>query len=748
MKRFTQRIKVRYLLPLLLFGILPAYIAEVVLFELPKTADTLGQDAASELLETMNWSQGTFNRLFRTKNREGVRQEVSFMAARKGVELVLVLDEYAAPIAASRYELVQGFPRDALSPAEWRLCTQALDELRGAYLLDKEKHQVTGIIPLQISERIDQIRASRLGLLIIRYNYDWEYERFEQVAYRELMLGSLFLTAAALIFYLISNYLLTRPITHLAEASAKLTKGDYHVDIKPEGAGELTQLAETMATMAGAIRDREDELHEVHRGLEQKVKERTQELERAKRGAEAANRAKSVFLSSMSHELRTPMNAILGFAQLMQRDLSLNDDQRGNLETISRSGQHLLALINDVLEISRIEAGRSERVDCAFDFHNFLLGIEEMLQVRAETKGIELFVELGELPRYMESDENKLRQILINLLGNAVKFTDSGSVTLIVEAGKTTDGILPVTFVVKDTGVGISAEELDGIFEPFAQTKAGKQRSEGSGLGLAICHKFVQLLGGEVLVTSEPGKGSEFSFTIPMKPLDADSLPVAEAPAKVIGLEEGQPEYRILVVEDKLDNRQFLLDLFEQIGFQVLEAKNGEEAVAVFKKEHPDLICMDIRMPVMDGYEATRRIKAMPEGSRTPIIALTASVFEEDREPIMVAGCDGFVRKPLKEYELFDSIQQLLGVRFRYEDKSTKSKNGKQLDHQALAQLPKSLTEQLMEAAQQLDSDEVEKVITEIESHSVALASSLRNLTEQFRFDVVIKAVEKALKEE
>jgi CheY-like chemotaxis protein len=234
-----------------------------------------------------------------------------------------------------------------------------------------------------------------------------------------------------------------------------------------------------------------------------------------------------------------------------------------------------------------------------------------------------------------------------------------------------------------------------------------------------------------------------------MKPLDADSLPVAEVPAKVIGLEDGQPEYRILVVEDKLDNRQFLLDLLKQVGFQVLEAENGEEAVAVFKKEHPDLICMDIRMPVMDGYEATRRIKAMPEGNQTPIIALTASAFEEDREPIMVAGCDGFVRKPLKEYELFDNFQRLLGVRFRYMDENSEgNKKRKQLDHQALIQLPSALKQRLLEAAQQLDSDEVEQVIAEIENNSAPLASSLRNLTAQFRFDVVIKAVEKALSDQ
>jgi two-component system sensor histidine kinase/response regulator len=879
-KRLLKRLKVRYLLPLLLFGILPAHLAQVFFLELPETADALGQEAASELLETMNWSQGTLNRLFRTKDRAGVRQEVSFMATKKGVELVLVLDEYANPIAASRYELLQEFPREALRPAEWRLGTQALEEMRGVNLLDKQQHQVTGIVPLQIGTQVEQIRASRLGLLIIRYDYDWQYNQFEQAAYWKLLIQVLILAIASLCFFLISNYLLSRPITRLAQASAKLAKGDYGVDIRPKGARELMQLADTMAAMAAAIQEREQALRwseeqirlllfstgegiyaidtqgrctianpacaqilgyassqqligcdihqlihykypdgrpypasackvhqalnkgiaaqqddqvfwradgsaipvdyrafpmlrdgevigsvvsfrditerkqaelallEAHRGLEQKVKARTLELEAAKKGAEAANLAKSVFLSSMSHELRTPLNAILGFAQLMQRDPSLKTVQRNNLETINRSGQHLLALINDVLEISRIEAGRTERVDSAFDFHDFLLGIEEMLRVRAEAKGVSLCVELGELPRYVENDENKLRQILINLLGNAVKFTDSGCVTLSVRTTKATGETVHIHFMIKDTGVGIAAEEMDKIFEPFAQTKAGKQRSEGSGLGLTICRKFVQLLGGEVDVTSELGKGSEFSFTLPMKSLEADSLPQAETPAQVMALEEGQPAYRILVVEDKLDNRQLLLNLLAQVGFQVLEAVNGEEAVARFKQEHPDLICMDMRMPLMDGYEATRSIKAMPEGKRTPIIALTASAFEEDREAIMACGCDGFVRKPIKEHELFDNIKELLGARFLYKDRTAERRKGVPLDPQALAQLPNALKERLLVAAQQLDSEEVEKVLAEIETLSAPLAAALKEQTSEFHFDVVIEVIQRAMNDE
>jgi CheY-like chemotaxis protein len=229
-----------------------------------------------------------------------------------------------------------------------------------------------------------------------------------------------------------------------------------------------------------------------------------------------------------------------------------------------------------------------------------------------------------------------------------------------------------------------------------------------------------------------------------MKPADEDSLPQVETPAQVIGLEDGQPEFRILVVEDKPDNRQLLSDLLAQVGFQVIEAVNGEEAINKFNDLHPDLICMDMRMPVMDGYEATRQIKSMPDGQRTPIIALTASAFEEDRKAIMATGCDNLVRKPIKEHELFDSIKHLLGVHFRYKDQAETSQKAAPLDPQALARLSNELMEELLEAAQQLDSVEMEKIVGEIEIQSAPLARALRDLAAEYRFDVVIKAIQKA----
>jgi signal transduction histidine kinase/CheY-like chemotaxis protein len=459
------------------------------------------------------------------------------------------------------------------------------------------------------------------------------------------------------------------------------------------------------------------------------------DLLRARDSAEAANRAKSVFLANMSHELRTPLNAILGFAELMAHDESTSDEQRHNLETISRSGRHLLTLINDILEISKIEAGRLVLQTAPCDLHELLDTVVEAMELRAHQRGLEVGLHAAEaVPRYVKTDPGKLRQILINLLANAVKFTEHGGVDLHVdvvgEPGREA-AALPLRFAVRDTGPGIASDELDRIFQPFYQTALGARSGEGTGLGLTIARQYAELLGGQLSAVSTLGKGSEFILRLPVTVAE-EAIPEAP-PRRVVGIADGQPAWRVLIVEDKPDNQRLLGQLMQRVGFDPRIADNGEAAVAAFTSWHPDFIWMDMRMPVMDGYEATRQIRALPGGRLVKIAALTASAFREDREGILAAGCDDVLAKPIDEEKLYGIMERLLGVRFVYAETGAGAANALQaLD---LSCLPVDLRHELSHAARQLDVEATAALIDRIRLIDAALAGQLAALAAQFRFD-------------
>jgi signal transduction histidine kinase/DNA-binding NarL/FixJ family response regulator len=482
-------------------------------------------------------------------------------------------------------------------------------------------------------------------------------------------------------------------------------------------------------------------------------------LKRAKETAEAANRAKSAFLANMSHELRTPLNAILGYSQLMGRDATLSAEQRQNLHTINRSGEHLLALINDVLVISRIEAGRTMLEDTTFDLHALLNDLETMFRLRTEAKDLILRVERADdVPRYILADESKLRQILINLLGNAVKFTERGSITLrvrtkdehlrlrAVQVGQRTKSVVhpsSLVFEVEDTGVGIAPDELENVFQAFEQAASGLQSGEGTGLGLTISREYVRLMGGELTVASQLGQGSTFRFEIQV-PEGAEQAVEEKAPQRrVIGLAPGQRVPRILVVEDQAESRALLVKLLQSVGLDARGAGDGQEALEVWEAWKPQFIWMDMRMPVMDGREATRRIRATTQGQQTTVVALTASAFEEDREHILAAGCDDFVRKPFREEELFDKMAAHLGVRYVYEELSLPDELVR-LQAQAaltpadLAPLPADWIAELRQAARGGEDRRILSLVEQIQSNHPALAQSLAALVDEFRFVEIV----------
>jgi PAS domain S-box-containing protein len=486
---------------------------------------------------------------------------------------------------------------------------------------------------------------------------------------------------------------------------------------------------------------------------QERLREAKAAADKARFAAEAANRAKSAFLANMSHELRTPLNAILGFSQLMMRESreggsALTAEQQENLETIGRSGQHLLGLINDVLELSKIEAGRVALQTESFDLHCLLDGLEEMFHLRAAEKGLMLiFDRAPDVPRFVRTDEGKLRQVLMNLLGNAVKFTREGGVTLRVACsdlpGSFREGGRRLLFEVEDTGPGIAPHELDAVFDPFKQTASGQQSSEGTGLGMPISRQFVRLMGGDLTFSSELGVGSLFKFDVQIELADAADVPTAQPARRVIALEPDQPTYRLLVVEDREASRRLLVKLLAPLGFEVREAVNGQQAIEIWEDWKPHLIWMDMRMPVMDGHEATQRIKATTQGQATVIVALTASAFEEDRTMILSGGCDDFVRKPCREEEIFDTLAKHLGVRFVFEEGAqpigvpTEATAGV-LTAAALAALPADWVASLHGAASQLDADLILALLDQIREQNASLADGLASLVHDFRFDTIM----------
>ena len=398
--------------------------------------------------------------------------------------------------------------------------------------------------------------------------------------------------------------------------------------------------------------------------------------------AQVANQAKSQFLAKMSHELRTPLNAILGFAQLIHHNETLSSEQRSHINIINRSGEHLLSLINDVLETSRIEAGQIRLNESCFDLYQFIASVCDMLTLRAVKKGLFLRVEQSEqLPQYVWGDEGKLRQIIINLVGNAVKFTVQGEVVLKVSSSEATSlqDRVSIQFEITDTGPGIFPENFKAIFEPFHQTETGRNSYEGSGLGLSISRQNARLMGGDIEVRSHPSQGATFTCHVQLGVMTAADLKHSAIARKVVALAPNQPGYRILVVEDVTENRQLLVSLLTIVGFDVRAVSNGSEAVKLWHEWQPHCIWMDLYMPQLDGYEATQKIRAHQAtenaNHQTVIIALSASVLDHMRDEVTEIGFDDYVCKPFQINEIFEKMREHLGVEYQYADESASPEN-------------------------------------------------------------------------
>lgn len=550
---------------------------------------------------------------------------------------------------------------------------------------------------------------------------------------------------------------IARSLSHLTRATRDFAAGKLDSPLQSTRIIEVEALSESFRQMARSLREADRLRQNYQQDLEQQVASKTASLQAAlealtlaKDKADIANRAKSEFLANMSHELRSPLNAVLGFSQLMLRSQKLSSEQQENIGIINRSGEYLLTLINNVLDLSKIEAGKIALNLQSFDLYRLLHEIEDIFALRAENKQLQLLFEYHQnVPQYIKADSVKLRQILINLLNNALKFTSEGGISVRISHQSPVTHQKPITikFEVEDTGAGIAEEEFDQLFEAFAQTETGKNSQEGTGLGLPISRQFVQLMGGDITISSQVGVGTIFSFDIQVEIARKEDIENRNKQSRVIGLAPNQSQYRILVVDDKEVNRKLLIQLLQPLGFELQEASNGQEAIEIWENWQPHLIWMDMRMPVMDGYEAVQQIKATTKGQATAVIALTASVLEEEKAVVLSVGCDDFVRKPFRELRIFETIAKHLGIRYIYEEEFSleRKKQTDSLTTEDLTIMSSDWLIQMYRASLDLDDELLLNLIAEISETHKFIAEELKSLVARFRCDTIVSLIEPLL---
>ena len=539
---------------------------------------------------------------------------------------------------------------------------------------------------------------------------------------------------------------IARPIQSLTNVAQKVTQeSNFDLQASVETKDEVSVLANSLNRLILRVKQ-----------LLEEQKEYTEQLQQAIKDADSANQAKSKFLATMSHELRTPLHAILGFSRILSENPAVQAGIK-EIDIIRHSGDHLLELINDVLTMSKIEAGHIALHNYNFDLFELLSTLQDMLEFRADEKGLDLNFELAEdVPQYIHGDGQKLRQVLLNLLGNGIKFTTQGYVSLMVSSccrllppskSAASDKVSAdcLSIRIEDTGSGIAPEEIPLLFQPFSQTQTGVKTKEGTGLGLAISQRLVQLMGGQLQVSSILNQGTIFSFEIACIPVDLKQIEKKHSNQPVLGLLDGQPPYRILVVDDRPTNRELVRGILEPVGLDIRDVDNGQEAISIWQNWHPHLIWMDMRMPVMSGYEATQAIRAIEAEQgieqRTKIIALTASVFDENRKDILASGCDDLVHKPFTPETLFCTLAEHLGIKYVYSESIKSIELNTALQDLSPDHLPVEWLKQLYQLAYEADGQGIQALIEELPPDQSAWKITLSKWIDDFRFDAIIDLV-------
>lgn len=522
----------------------------------------------------------------------------------------------------------------------------------------------------------------------------------------------------SIILFLMSFFIIlfriVYPIDFLRNVMLKLSSNDMSVEL------EKNKYEDEVGDMIGAV--------QIFKDNTQKLLESEQQIKLAMREATNANKAKSIFLARMSHELRTPLNAILGFAGLLKKSLNINEKEKENLEIIKRSGEHLLNIINEILELSKIEAGKIEIVPKTFNLHELIKEIESIFSFRCASKGLEFEVKFSKtLPKIIKADVQRLRQILINLLGNSLKFTKNGKVSLFVyEQNK------KLFFEVKDSGIGIDNEDLKKIFKPFEQIKKDDYNQNGTGLGLSITKELISLMGGTIYVKSFVGVGSEFYFSIDYEFGNKKEIESNISTKNIVGIENIELSKSILVVDDIKENRELITQILNQYGFKIFEASSGFEAVKIFESKKIDLLFMDILMSGLSGLETIEIIRK--KDTKIPIITVSANVFTEDKQKAITSGANDFIPKPVEEKEILLKLEKYLNLQLVYENKEIVQ----EIDlEKELEGLPQEFFEKLNEKALLMNNEEIFKLLVEY-NLSNELQNHIKSLIDEFRYSELV----------